>query len=91
MGSSRSISFTNRQNRIYPNVCLTVRSFALGFELGCDLEHLFLEMEECFGEMLAQEEGAAPVEINPELIPEIHLDEEALTKAIAEHSSEVVE
>ena len=59
--------------------------------LGCDLDHLFLEMEECFGEMLAQEEGASAVEVNPELIPEIHLDEEAFSKAIAEGSEEAVE
>ena len=59
--------------------------------LGCDLDHLFLEMEECFGEMLAQEDNANAVEVNPELIPEIHLDEEALTRAIAEESEEAVE
>ena len=62
--------------------------------LGCDLDHLFLEMEECFGEMLALEEGAPAVEINPELIPEIHLNEAALTKtieAIDENSGEAVE
>ncbi len=59
--------------------------------LGCDLDHLFLEMEECFAGVLAAEEDTPAVEINPELIPEIHLNEEALAKAMSEQTGEVVE
>ena len=58
--------------------------------LGCDLDHLFVEMEECFGEVLSAEEAFPRVDINPELIPEIHLDEEALAKATNEQAGEAL-
>ena len=41
--------------------------------LGCDLDSLFVEMEECFVEILASDEQYPEVEIRAELIPEIHL------------------
>ncbi len=41
--------------------------------LGCDLELLFVEMEECFAEILASNEEYPDVEIRAEYIPEIHL------------------
>ena len=43
---------------------------------GCNLEHLFVEMEECFHEVLCSEEEFVQIAIDPELIPEIHLDAE---------------
>ena len=58
--------------------------------LGCNLDHLFVEMEECFGEVLSAEEAFPRVDINPELIPEIHLDEEALAKATNEQAGEAL-
>lgn len=42
--------------------------------LGCDIDHLFDEMAECFADVLASEEEFPKIDINPELIPEIHLD-----------------
>jgi predicted metal-dependent hydrolase len=41
--------------------------------LGCDLDLLFVEMEECFAEILASAEQYPEVEIRAEFIPEIHL------------------
>ena len=40
---------------------------------GCDLDLLFVEMEECFADILASDEEYPQVEINAEFIPEIHL------------------
>ena len=51
--------------------------------LGCDLDLLFTEMEECFEGVLTASEEFPRVDLNPELIPEIHLDEEALATARA--------
>ena len=51
--------------------------------LGCDVDLLFVEMEECFGGVLAASEEFPRVDLDPELIPEIHLDEEALATARA--------
>ena len=42
--------------------------------LGCDVDELFAEMEECFVEVLASEEEFPRIDIDPELIPEIHLN-----------------
>ena len=42
--------------------------------LGCDVDHLFAEMAECFAAVLASEEEFPQIEIEAELIPEIHLD-----------------
>ena len=42
--------------------------------LGCDVNLLFEEMADCFAEVLASTEDFPRLEINPELIPEIHLD-----------------
>jgi predicted metal-dependent hydrolase len=42
--------------------------------LGCDTEQLFVEMEECFQELLRCNEDTSGIEIDPEWIPEIHLD-----------------
>ena len=42
--------------------------------LGCDVELLFVEMDECFGKLLESEDEFPAIEIDPELIPEIHLD-----------------
>ncbi len=44
--------------------------------LGCDLDLLFTEMEECFAQVLASGEDFPEVKIDPEFIPEIHLDPE---------------
>ena len=43
---------------------------------GCNIEHLFIEMEECFHKVLCSEEEFPQIAIDPELIPEIHLDVE---------------
>lgn len=42
--------------------------------LGCDVDHLFAEMEECFAAVLASEAEFPRIDIDAELIPEIHLD-----------------
>lgn len=42
--------------------------------LGCDIRHLFIEMEECFAELLEGKEDSPGINIDPEFIPEIHLD-----------------
>jgi predicted metal-dependent hydrolase len=42
--------------------------------LGLDVDKLFVELERCCASILP--EGAPVVEIVPELIPEIHLDDE---------------
>ena len=41
--------------------------------LGCDLDKLFADMQSCCDEMLTAEGDFPDVEIDPELIPEIHL------------------
>jgi hypothetical protein len=41
---------------------------------GIDLEKLLAELERCCAEILASPEDFPKVEIDPELIPEIHLD-----------------
>ena len=41
--------------------------------LGVDLDKLFAEMEACFAEVLVSEEEFPSIEIDPERIPEIHL------------------
>ena len=43
------------------------------FHLGLDLDKLFAEMETCCAEMLTAEGDFPDVQIDPELIPEIHL------------------
>jgi predicted metal-dependent hydrolase len=42
--------------------------------LGCNIEQLFLEMEECFHQVLESAEEFPRIDMDPELIPEIHLD-----------------
>jgi predicted metal-dependent hydrolase len=42
--------------------------------LGLDLEKLFVQMEACFAELLASDERFPKIDLDPELIPEIHLD-----------------
>jgi hypothetical protein len=41
--------------------------------LGLDLEKFFAEMAACFAQVLASNDPHRPIEIDPELIPEIHL------------------
>lgn len=41
---------------------------------GIDLEQFLAQYEMCFGEVLASEEEFPNLEIDPELIPEIHLN-----------------
>jgi predicted metal-dependent hydrolase len=41
---------------------------------GINLEAMFVTYDECFAEVLASEEEFPKIELNPELIPEIHLD-----------------
>lgn len=43
--------------------------------LGLDLEKLFADFEHCCAEIMASEEQFPQIEIDPELIPEIHLVE----------------
>ena len=40
---------------------------------GLDLEAFLAQYEECFSEMLANDENLSDTEIDPDLIPEIHL------------------
>ncbi|MEX1223936.1 MAG: DUF309 domain-containing protein, partial [Pirellulales bacterium] len=47
--------------------------------MGVDLERLFEQFEECFAEVLASTEEFPKLTIDPELIPEIHLDPPART------------
>lgn len=42
--------------------------------LGIDLEEFLGNFERCFAEVLASEEEFPKIDIDPELIPEIHLD-----------------
>ncbi len=42
--------------------------------IGLDLEKLLSEFEHCFEEVLASQEEFPKIEIDPERIPEIHLD-----------------
>ena len=42
--------------------------------MGLDLEHFFAQFENCFTEVLASTEEFPSIEIDPERIPEIHLD-----------------
>jgi predicted metal-dependent hydrolase len=42
--------------------------------LGLDLEKFFAQLEACFAQVLASHEEFPRIEIDPELIPEIHLD-----------------
>jgi predicted metal-dependent hydrolase len=44
---------------------------------GLDLDKLFAEMERCFAEIIHSTEEYPQVEVDPELIPEIHLVEAA--------------
>jgi uncharacterized protein len=44
---------------------------------GLDLDKLFAEMERCFAEIITSTEEYPQVEVDPELIPEIHLVEAA--------------
>ncbi len=41
---------------------------------GVDLEKLFADLERCFEQVLATEDDFPDLEIDPERIPEIHLD-----------------
>ncbi|MCE9544354.1 MAG: DUF309 domain-containing protein [Planctomycetia bacterium] len=43
-------------------------------EQGLDIDALFAKMELCFAEVLATQEEFPQIEIQPDLIPEIHLD-----------------
>ena len=42
--------------------------------LGLDLDRFLAEMASCFAEVAASEEQFPQLELNPDLIPEIHLD-----------------
>jgi predicted metal-dependent hydrolase len=42
--------------------------------LGLDLEKLLGQMERCFADVLSSEEEFPKIEVDPELIPEIHLE-----------------
>ena len=44
------------------------------FHEGLDLEKLFAEFEACCAEIMASTEQFPKIDIDPELIPEIHLD-----------------
>ncbi|RIK83619.1 MAG: DUF309 domain-containing protein [Planctomycetota bacterium] len=44
---------------------------------GIDLDKLFVEMERCFADILSSTEEYPQIEVDPELIPEIHLVEAA--------------
>jgi len=43
------------------------------WHLGLDLEKFLSEFERCFSEVIASQEEFPKIEIDPELIPEIHL------------------
>jgi predicted metal-dependent hydrolase len=45
--------------------------------MGIDLDKLFAEMEACFVDVLASTEEYPKIDIVPDLIPEIHLSEQA--------------
>jgi predicted metal-dependent hydrolase len=42
--------------------------------MGLDLEKLFANLKACFADILAAQEPHPAIQINPDLIPEIHLD-----------------
>jgi hypothetical protein len=41
--------------------------------MGLDLEHFLAQFERCFAEVIASNEEFPQIEIEPDLIPEIHL------------------
>jgi predicted metal-dependent hydrolase len=44
--------------------------------MGLDLEKLLAEFEHCFADVLASQEEFPEIEVDPERIPEIHLEDE---------------
>ncbi len=43
------------------------------WHMGLDLDHFLRQFEECFSEVLASQEEFPQIEVEPDLIPEIHL------------------
>ena len=69
--------FGNGNIRGARKVYLTSREYLEDYRpayLGLDLEAFLAQYEHCFAEVLASTEERPRLEIDPELIPEIHLD-----------------
>ena len=69
--------FGNGNIRGAKKVYLTSRGYLDDYRpayLGLDLEAFLAQYERCFAEVLASTEEFPRIEIDPELIPEIHLD-----------------
>jgi predicted metal-dependent hydrolase len=69
--------FGNGNIRGAKKVYLTSRTYLEGYPtqyIGLDLEAFLKQYQICFAEILASEEEFPQIEIDPELIPEIHLD-----------------
>ncbi|MEX0866857.1 MAG: DUF309 domain-containing protein [Pirellulales bacterium] len=74
--------FVNENIRGARKVYVSSRNHLESFRphhMGVDLERLFEQFEECFAEVLASTEEFPKLTIDPELIPEIHLDPPART------------
>jgi predicted metal-dependent hydrolase len=75
--------FGNGNIRGAKKVYVSSRAYLEDFRPACqglDLEAFLTQYERCFGEVLASTEEFPRIEIEPDLIPEIHLDP-ALTGA----------
>ena len=69
--------FGNGNIRGAKKVYLTSRGYLEGYRPayeGLDLEAFLSQYEHCFAEVLASTEEFPKIDIDPELIPEIHLD-----------------
>jgi hypothetical protein len=58
--------------KVYLSSRLYLEDYRPGY-LGLDLESFLAQYERCFGDVLASTEEYPHIEVNPELIPEIHL------------------
>lgn len=69
--------FGNENIRGAKKLYMSCRSYLESYRprhLGLDLEKFFAELQACFAEVLASDEEFPRVTIDPDLIPEIHLD-----------------
>jgi uncharacterized protein len=69
--------FGNGNIRGAKKVYLTSRGYLEEYRprcLGLDVDSFLAQYEQCFAQVLASEEEFPHIEIDPELIPEIHLD-----------------
>lgn len=59
--------------KVYGTSCGHLKDYPATYE-GLDLETFLAQYEKCFAEVLSSEEDYPKLEVDPELIPEIHLE-----------------